>query len=88
MRVTMPSLPALILQHLQVVRCPGNLVISAYVCCPDITATVTPDLKLPGVGVLLHVPLAPGHARLGGSALAQAFGQVRFAGQRCHECSP
>ena len=63
----------------QVVRCPGNLVVSAYVCCTDITATVTPDLKLPGSGVLLHVPLARSRARLGGSALAQAFGQVRRA---------
>lgn len=61
---------------LQTVKSPGNLVVSAYVCCADITATVTPDLKLPGSGLLLHVPLAKGHARLGGSALAQAYGQV------------
>lgn len=27
---------------------PGSLVISAYAVCPDITATVTPDLKHPG----------------------------------------
>lgn len=26
----------------------GSLVISAYAVCPDITATVTPDLKCPG----------------------------------------
>lgn len=26
----------------------GSLVISAYAVCPDITATVTPDLKHPG----------------------------------------
>ena len=25
----------------------GALVISTYACCPDITATVTPDLKCP-----------------------------------------
>ena len=61
---------------LQTVKAPGNLVVSTYVCCPDITATVTPDLKLPGSGQLLHVPLAKGRARLGGSALAQAYGQV------------
>ncbi|RCV25129.1 hypothetical protein SETIT_5G141700v2 [Setaria italica] len=30
----------------EVVKAPGNLVISAYVACPDITLTVTPDLKL------------------------------------------
>ncbi|KAH0920107.1 hypothetical protein HID58_027767 [Brassica napus] len=59
----------------EVVKAPGNLVISAYVTCPDITKTVTPDLKLDG-GVLLHVDLAKGKRRLGGSALAQVFGQI------------
>jgi phosphoribosylformylglycinamidine synthase len=52
-------------------------VISAYVTCPDITLTVTPDLKLPGDGELLHVDLAQGRRRLGGSALAHAFYQVQ-----------
>ncbi|KAK9844820.1 hypothetical protein WJX74_007244 [Apatococcus lobatus] len=60
----------------ETVKAPGNLVISSYVTCPDITLTVTPDLKLPGQGRLLWVPLSPGHCRLGGSALAQAFSQV------------
>ncbi|XP_064904264.1 phosphoribosylformylglycinamidine synthase [Columba livia] len=59
------------------VMAPGTLVISAYAVCPDITATVTPDLKCPqGQGVLLWVPLSPGCHRLGGSALAQVFGQL------------
>ncbi|CAN6935603.1 unnamed protein product [Brassica oleracea] len=62
----------------EVVKAPGNLVISAYVTCPDITKTVTPDLKLgdDAGGVLLHVDLAKGKRRLGGSALAQVFGQI------------
>ncbi|KAF8081166.1 hypothetical protein N665_0902s0019 [Sinapis alba] len=62
----------------EVVKAPGNLVISAYVTCPDITKTVTPDLKLgdDDGGVLLHVDLARGKRRLGGSALAQVFGQI------------
>ncbi|ONK57165.1 uncharacterized protein A4U43_C10F17270 [Asparagus officinalis] len=60
----------------EVVKAPGNLVISAYVTCPDITLTVTPDLKLGDNGVLLHIDLSKGKRRLGGSALAQAFGQV------------
>ena len=64
--------------HLQVVKAPGNLVISAYVTCPDVTLTVTPDLKLPGSGHLLWVDLGGGRKRLGGSALAQAYGQARF----------
>lgn len=61
----------------QVVKAPGNLVISAYVGCPDITLTVTPDLKLAGSGRLLWVDLSGGRKRLGGSALAHAYNQVQ-----------
>ncbi|HSG81050.1 MAG TPA: phosphoribosylformylglycinamidine synthase [Gemmatimonadota bacterium] len=60
----------------ETVKAPGSLVVSAYVTCPDITKTVTPDLKLPGRGRLLYVDLGGGSHRLGGSALAQVFGQV------------
>ncbi|GER34934.1 phosphoribosylformylglycinamidine synthase family protein [Striga asiatica] len=60
----------------EVVKAPGNLVISTYVTCPDITKTVTPDLKLGSDGVILHIDLAKGKRRLGGSALAQVFDQV------------
>ncbi|XP_058415735.1 phosphoribosylformylglycinamidine synthase isoform X1 [Diceros bicornis minor] len=61
----------------ETVRAPGSLVISAYAVCPDITATVTPDLKCPGGrGHLLYVPLSPGQHRLGGTALAQCFSQL------------
>ncbi|XP_008853975.1 phosphoribosylformylglycinamidine synthase [Nannospalax galili] len=61
----------------ETVRAPGSLVISAYAVCPDITATVTPDLKHPGGrGCLLYVPLSPGQYRLGGTALAQCFSQL------------
>ena len=41
----------------ETVMAPGNLVISAYAGCPDITQVVTPDLKKPG-SYLLHVDLA------------------------------
>ncbi|KAF2318840.1 hypothetical protein GH714_011082 [Hevea brasiliensis] len=60
----------------EVVKAPGNLVISVYVTCPDITKTVTPDLKLGDDGLLLHIDMAKGKRRLGASALAQAFDQV------------
>ncbi|XP_069738677.1 phosphoribosylformylglycinamidine synthase [Phaenicophaeus curvirostris] len=61
----------------QTVMAPGTLVVSAYAVCPDITATVTPDLKCPqGRGAVLWVPLSPGRHRLGGSALAQVFAQL------------
>ena len=42
---------------MQVVKSPGSLVVSAYMCCPDITATITHNLKLPGRGQLPHVPM-------------------------------
>ena len=60
----------------ETVKSPGTLVISAYVTCPDITKTVTPDLKAPGKSKLLFIDLGNGQNRLGGSALAQVFGQV------------
>ncbi len=60
----------------ELVKAPGALVISAYVPCPDITKTVTPDLKLPGNGQLLYIDLGNGNTRLGGSALAQVFDQL------------
>ncbi|XP_043076261.1 phosphoribosylformylglycinamidine synthase [Puntigrus tetrazona] len=61
----------------ETVKAPGSLVISVYAVCPDITATVTPDLDNPGgKGVLLYVPVSSGKYRLGGSALAQCYGQL------------
>ncbi len=60
----------------EVVMSPGTLVISAYASCPDITKVVTPDIKRPGSSRLLYVDLGAGLYRLGGSALAQCFGQV------------
>ncbi|MCL7968389.1 MAG: phosphoribosylformylglycinamidine synthase [marine benthic group bacterium] len=60
----------------ETVKAPGSLVVSAYVTSPDVTKTVTPDLTLPGRGHLLYVDLGSGHHRLGGSALAQCFGQI------------
>lgn len=60
----------------EVVMAPGNLVVSAYVGCPDITQVVTPDLKLGDGGALIHVDLGAGRRRLGGSALAQVYNQL------------
>lgn len=65
------------------VKAPGTLVVSTYAPCPDVRKVVTPDLKAPSLGkkgTLLFVDLSNGHARLGGSALAQAFGQI---GKKC-----
>lgn len=62
----------------EVVKAPGELTLTCYVTCPDITKTVTPDLKCPSNGSrLLFVDLADeGKTRLGGSALAQVYRQI------------
>ena len=60
----------------ETVKAPGALVISAYVTSPDITKTVTPDLKRPGSGRILYVNLGGGRNRLGGSALAHVLEQI------------
>ncbi len=59
----------------ETVKSPRQLVISAYAAMPDIRKVVTPDIKQPGSWLLL-IDLAPGKARLGGSALAQVYGQI------------
>ena len=51
-------------------------VVSVYAGCPDISLTVTPDIKHAGRSSLVFVDLSGGHARLGGSALAQTFKQL------------
>ncbi|XP_077559182.1 phosphoribosylformylglycinamidine synthase [Haemaphysalis longicornis] len=61
------------------VKAPGAIVVSTYAPCPDITATVTPDLKLPSTGregLLIYVSLNAAKKRLGGTALAQCFKQL------------
>ncbi|HSL92568.1 MAG TPA: phosphoribosylformylglycinamidine synthase subunit PurQ, partial [Candidatus Limnocylindrales bacterium] len=60
----------------EMVKSPGTLVISAYAPCPDITKVVTPDIKRAGTSRLLFLDLGNGKNRLGGSALAQVYGQV------------
>jgi len=61
----------------EIVKAPGELTITAYVTCPDIRKTVTPDLKVvDGTSQLLFVNLSPGKARLGGSSLAQVYNQI------------
>lgn len=63
----------------EIVKSPRQLVISAYATVPDIRVKLTPDIKEHG-NVLLLLDLARGQNRLGGSALAQAYGQIG------HEC--
>lgn len=61
----------------EVVKAPGELTLTCYVTCPDITKTVTPDLKCTEGGTkLLFIDLGSGNTRMGGSSLAQVYNQV------------
>jgi phosphoribosylformylglycinamidine synthase len=57
------------------VTAPLSLVVSAFAPVQDVRRTVTPDLK-PGPSRLLLLDLGGGRNRLGGSALAQVYGQM------------
>lgn len=61
---------------IETVKAPGTLVMTGYCTCPDIRHVWTPDIKRPGSSVVLHVDLARGKRRLGGSALFQVFGEL------------
>lgn len=58
----------------QIVKAPGQLVIATYAPMEDISKKITPDLE--AGSSLLYINLSPGQNRLGGSALAQVYGQV------------
>jgi phosphoribosylformylglycinamidine synthase len=60
----------------ETVKSPGALVISAYATCPDITKVITPDIKKPGESRLLFIDPGNGKNRLGGTSLAQVYGQI------------
>jgi len=59
----------------EMIMAPGQLVIAAYAPMDDVRRKATPDLKREGDSFIL-IDLAPGKARLGGSALAQVYQQV------------
>ncbi|XP_026485781.2 phosphoribosylformylglycinamidine synthase [Vanessa tameamea] len=61
--------------HGTTVQSPGTLVVSTYAPCPDITVKVEPALLTEG-SALIHVPVAAGKYRLGGSSLAQCYKQL------------
>tara|TARA_Y100000031_G_scaffold150898_2_gene191107 strand:- start:18981 stop:22769 length:3789 start_codon:yes stop_codon:yes gene_type:complete len=58
------------------VKSPGQLVIMGYAPVPNIAFVCTPDIKRPGNSNLGLIDLGNGKNRLGGSSLAQAFGQT------------
>ena len=56
---------------------PLSLIVSAFAPCADVRATWTPQLRTDlGETDLVFVDLAAGRTRLGGSILAQVFGQT------------
>ncbi len=57
-------------------KAPGTLVVTAYAACPDIALTVTPDIKEPGKSRLMLIDISGGKWRMGGTALAQVYGQI------------
>jgi phosphoribosylformylglycinamidine synthase len=63
----------------EIVKSPRELVVSAYATMPDISRVVTPDIKRPGQSRLIFIDIAEGKTRLGGSVLAQVFGQIGCA---------
>jgi phosphoribosylformylglycinamidine synthase len=60
----------------EVVKAPGELVLTCYVTCPDIRLNVTPDLKRVGSG-LIYVRCGDiMKSRMGGTIIAQCYSQV------------
>ncbi len=55
---------------------PLSLIVSAFAPCLDARATLTPQLAADEDTLLLLVDLGGGRCRLGGSALAQVYGQL------------
>eukprot|EP00928_Gymnodinium_smaydae_P060420 TRINITY_DN4407_c0_g1_i1.p1 TRINITY_DN4407_c0_g1~~TRINITY_DN4407_c0_g1_i1.p1 ORF type:complete len:1358 (-),score=226.47 TRINITY_DN4407_c0_g1_i1:402-4424(-) len=65
-------------------KSPGELTISLYCGCPDVTLTVTPDLKCtPGASILLIQIAGKERARCGGSMAAYCYGRLGDAPADC-----
>jgi len=60
----------------EIVKSPRELVVSAYAPMSDIRKVITPDIKAPEESELVFINLSMEQARLGGSVLAQVYGQV------------
>jgi phosphoribosylformylglycinamidine synthase len=60
----------------ETVKAPTSLVFLGYASVPDFNVRVTPEIKKPGKSFLGLIDLGLGKNRMGGSALAQACGQL------------
>ncbi len=60
----------------KMVKAPSQMIVLGYAPVPDCDKVLTPDFKYPGLSSIGFIDLGHGKNRLGGSSLAQAFGQV------------
>ncbi len=58
------------------VLAPGTVIISAAAPADDVSNTVTPVLKNVAKSSIIYIPFSKGRNELGGSAFAQALGQI------------
>ena len=59
------------------VKSPGQLALTVYAMCPDVSKVVTPDLKRDGAKEIFFIDLSSETAdALGGTALAQVFNKL------------
>ncbi|MBN2073215.1 MAG: phosphoribosylformylglycinamidine synthase [Actinobacteria bacterium] len=59
-----------------IIKAPNEVVVSAYAPMPDIEKIITPDIKKPGRSRLAFIDISGGRKRMGGSAIAQALGEI------------
>eukprot|EP01032_Pedospumella_encystans_P013082 gene13082-15084_t len=60
----------------ETVKCPGQVLLTCYALCTDITNVLTPDFKHPERGLILYVDLGEGYYRLGGTTLSTVYNQA------------
>jgi len=70
-------------------KAPGTLIVTAYAACPDITGTVTPDIKEPGKSRLMLMDLRVACCGWEGRLWPRSTGRsVMSAGRRRSEGAP
>ncbi|HEY6895715.1 MAG TPA: phosphoribosylformylglycinamidine synthase, partial [Rhodocyclaceae bacterium] len=73
------------------VAAPLSLIVTAFAPCADVRRTLTPQLRADkdvGETELLLIDLGEGRNRMGGSALAQAFGDGQYLGDAAPDVAP
>lgn len=60
----------------EVIKAPGQLILSGFAPMEDIRLKATPDIKRPGESCLGFIDLGGGKRRLGGSSIFQSFAEL------------